>query len=396
MAELPGFFRITGQKWFCSAVDAELFVVTARTPGGGEGTSGLGLFLVPKSVEGRINDFAIRKLKYKLGTRSMATGEIDFWGALAEPIGPLDQGFNNAVRIVLDTSRLYNAIGACGIMRRAFLEAQTYSRYRRAFGKAISEYPLVRRKLARMKVDSCAALASTFRILDMTDRLDQGGNDPDLPPARRIQVTINKYWTSIVCTQTVHSAIEVLGGNGTIEDFSVLPRLYRDAIVLESWEGSHNVLCLQVLRDFAQRQMHESWLREIRNTLNALSLSSVHLKRARSLIDEVAEEINELLRMDEELAPLEIRSVVDRMCVLDGYVSLLRDLDFQSRQFGEAKREKGSPRFVSHVLRGSQSRSGWNLKARTTRELISLTTEPQIHKSINSSTARSSSCTGSH
>jgi alkylation response protein AidB-like acyl-CoA dehydrogenase len=334
--ELSGnTFRIYGQKWFCSVADAELFVVTAKFPKGAEGTKGLGLFLVPRMLENKSNGFEIRKLKSKLGTRSMATAEIDFTGALAERIGPLDQGFNNAVRIVLDTSRIYNAVVACGMMRRAYIEGQTYSKHRTSFGKPIAAYPLVQKTLARMHVDSSAALATTFRILHMGDLLDLNHN-ADIAAARRINVMINKYWTSLRCTETVHRAIEILGGNGTIEDFSVLPRLYRDAIVLESWEGSHNVLCLQVLRDFVQRKMHEPWLNELTNTLSSLTSGSSHINHASSFLAAVKNEIDQLLSLDEERSTLEIRQVVERMCVLHGYIALLRERYFEMKQYGEA------------------------------------------------------------
>ena len=151
---------------------------------------------------------------------------------------------------MLDTSRLYNAVTACGILRRAFVEARTFAEYRKAFGRPIFQYPLVRDTLAVIHADSAAALATTFRILELTDRCET----EDQRAARRIHVMANKYWTSLRCTESVHRAIEVLGGNGTIEDFSILPRLYRDAIVLESWEGAHNALCLQILPG-----LHAAW-----------------------------------------------------------------------------------------------------------------------------------------
>ncbi|HSP06672.1 MAG TPA: acyl-CoA dehydrogenase family protein, partial [Acidobacteriota bacterium] len=225
-----GRFRIHGEKWFCSVMDAGLFVVTARPLGAPSGTRGLGLFLAPRKIDDRLNGFHIRRLKSKLGTRSMATGEAEFQGALAEPIGPLEDGFKNAVRIVLDTSRLQNAVSACGILRRAFVEAHSFAEHRKAFGSPILQYPLVRATLAAIQADAAAALATTFRILDLTDHADT----EDRITARRIHVMANKYWTSLRCTEGVHSAIEILGGNGTIEDFSILPRLYRDSIVLES------------------------------------------------------------------------------------------------------------------------------------------------------------------
>lgn len=329
-AKRQGWYRISGEKWFCSVIDAGLFVVTARPEGAPQGTQGLGLFLVPRTMEGAVNDFTIRRLKYKLGTRSLASAEVDFNGALAEPIGPLEEGFKNLVGIVLDTSRVHNAVAACGLMRRACIEAQGYAQQRCAFGKAIIEHPTVAQILARMKVVSCAAVATTFRILAMSDRLARSQHQ-DLSAARRTHVNLNKYWTAIHCTRVVRDAIEVLGGNGTIEEFSVLPRLYRDAIVLESWEGTHNTLCAQVLRDFTSRGLHHAWLAEMRQALTGIKQPALAAYRTRMalLLDDVAVRIERLLSNDGDYASLHIRSVIDRMCIANDFLSLLLELDWE-------------------------------------------------------------------
>jgi alkylation response protein AidB-like acyl-CoA dehydrogenase len=319
--ESPGTFHIHGEKWFCSVMDAGLFVVTARPEGAQVGTRGLGLFLLPRIYQGSINGFSVRRLKPKLGTRSMATGETEFHGAFAEQIGQLEEGFKNAVRIVLDTSRVHNAVSACGILRRVYVEARTFAERRRAFGNPILHYPLVRRALAQIRAESCAALATTFHILSMTDRLSKGVTKTEENLARRVHVMINKYWTSLQTTRMVRNGIEVLGGNGTIEDFSILPRLYRDAIVLESWEGTHNTLCLQVLRDFQQRAMHSEWFTEIRHRIQ--NLRNVNSERATAIEKQVTDSINRLLDCPDSDAQLFIRSVVDSMCILHAYTSML-------------------------------------------------------------------------
>jgi len=338
-----GMYRISGEKWFCSVIDAGMFVLMARPEGAPEGTRGLGLFLVPRTVDGNVNDFSIRRLKYKLGTRSMASAEVDFNGALAEPIGPLDAGFRNLVSIVLDTSRVHNAVATCGLMRRACIEAQAYARYRVAFGKPIIEHPMLAQILARMKVMTSAAVATTFRILAGTDRLAGGELSNDAKDARRTHVNINKYWTSIQCSRVIRDAIEVLGGNGTIEEFSVLPRLYRDAIVLESWEGTHNTLCAQVLRDFATRDLHRPWLAEIREALSTCTHPSLEAQRLHvaHLLDEVTARIERLLSNDADYAALHIRVVVDRMCILNSYLSLLLELEWELVQPSLSGKESG-------------------------------------------------------
>jgi hypothetical protein len=137
-------------------------------------------------------------------------------------------------------------------MRRAYMVASEFAREREAFGRVIRDYPLVRENLAVMKAEADAALASTMELTRVVDRIDKGEADEEDMAWHRVLVNANKFVTSLAATKAVRRGIEALGGNGTIEDFSPLPRLYRDAIVFESWEGTHNVLCAQVLRDLAR------------------------------------------------------------------------------------------------------------------------------------------------
>jgi alkylation response protein AidB-like acyl-CoA dehydrogenase len=330
----PGGWRLFGEKWFCSVADAGLFVVSARPEGAPDGTRGLGLFLVRRELDGRPNGFQLRRLKIKLGTRSMPTGEIEFDGAAAEPIGELGAGFRNLVGIVLDTSRYHNAVAACGLIRRAFTEARAYARRRIAFGHPIIAFPAVQEILARMKLRSRAALATTFRLLDQTDGVDTGRGDDALRAARRIGVMVNKYWTAIQATRVARDGIEILGGNGTIEDFSVLPRLYRDAIVIESWEGTHNTLCAQVLRDFKARGLHRPWLGRMASEIDDLRSVGVgdHAEIAGSLLDELRRRIDRLVDAEERTAAAWIRDVVDRMAVLTDWVALATQAAWETRQ----------------------------------------------------------------
>jgi alkylation response protein AidB-like acyl-CoA dehydrogenase len=265
-AAMDGTWLLHGEKWFCSVADADLFAVTARPQGAGGGTRGLACFLVPRTLDtGTSNNFRIRRLKDKLGTRCLASAEIEFDGSLAWPIGPLDEGFHVAVEELLNTSRWLNAVGSAGIMHRAFLEAASYARHRRAFGQNISEFPAVRTTLASMKMDAHAALASTLLLTGLIERLDAGNASEGDRAAHRILVNANKLVTSTDATDVAHRGIEVLGGNGTIEDFSALPRLYRDSIVYESWEGTHSVLCAQVKRDLGRDDTLDAllaWLSE--------------------------------------------------------------------------------------------------------------------------------------
>jgi Acyl-CoA dehydrogenase, C-terminal domain len=134
-------------------------------------------------------------------------------------------------------------------MKRAYREASGFAREREAFGGPIDRFPLVRENLAVMKSEEAAAFASSMHLTELVARIDDGSATDEDMTWHRLLVNGNKFLTSLAATQVVRRGIETLGGNGTIEDFSPLPRLYRDAIVFESWEGTHNVLCAQALRD---------------------------------------------------------------------------------------------------------------------------------------------------
>lgn len=250
--EGDGTWRISGEKWFCSVADADAFLLLARPAGAPPGTRGLGCFLVPRTVDGSPNGFSIRRLKEKLGTVSMASAEIDFDRAVAYPIGPIDTGFKLMVTAMLNTSRWMNSVGDVGIMRRAHLEASAYARHREAFGRRIADFPLVRRQMAQIKAEWLGALHSTWHLTALDEAVDLGSPEDGDAGFHRYLVNANKLTCSLAATQVVREAIEILGGNGAIETFSVLPRLLRDAVVYEQWEGTHNTLTAQVLRDLGR------------------------------------------------------------------------------------------------------------------------------------------------
>jgi alkylation response protein AidB-like acyl-CoA dehydrogenase len=290
---VAGAWRISGEKWFCSVADADLFAVTARPDGALPGTKGLACFVIPRSLDGvSPNGFRLRRLKDKLGTRALASAEIDFDNALAFPIGELDQGFNIAVSELLNTSRWLNAVGSVGIMCRSYLEASTFARHREAFGVVIATYPAVREQLALIKAETAAALASTMALTELVGRIDEGAASPKEIAVHRFLVNANKYVTSIAASDIVHRAIEILGGNGTIEDFSPLPRLYRDAVVFESWEGTHNVLCAQVQRDCIRLGLLSPVREWVLNELSMLSApDSSGAQRVKTILESLQEHL---------------------------------------------------------------------------------------------------------
>ncbi len=304
-----GTWRIHGEKWFCSVVDADLAVVTARPEGAPSGTRGLATFVVPRHLDdGSPNHYSVRRLKTKLGTRSMASAELDFEGAEAWLVGAARGGFGKTVEIVLTTSRLHNAVAATGMMRRVELEASSYAQHREAFGRPILQYPLVRATLDGIRAQTRAAVASTFDLCAAADRLARGEARATDASFHRMGVCMNKYWTSVRATQVIHDGIEVLGGNGAIEDFSILPRLLRDAIVMENWEGTHNVLCAQVLKDMHRAQVHEGFFAHLDGLVSGHPALTERLAADRAAAQR-------LLDAPAEQAAYDIRGFVDRLMV---------------------------------------------------------------------------------
>ena len=269
-----GLYAITGEKWFCSNINAELILLTARYNENVAGTRGLGLFLVPaKLPSGEKNHFFVRRLKEKIGTRALASAEVDFKGALAYAIEPLDTSFKTTMEDVLHISRLFNSFCVLGMGRRAFQIAFQYAGHREAFGQRIIQYPLVQQNLARIKVENTAltsAICATTALQDQAD-LQRASNDQAL--LLRLLANLNKSISALWSVDHIHHCIDVLAGNGAIESFSSLPRLLRDSIVCENWEGTHNTLYMQILRDIHKYEVDKIFFSHMDDLLKHIEAS---------------------------------------------------------------------------------------------------------------------------
>ncbi len=309
-----GTWLLNGEKWFCSNVSADLALVTARVPGQGEGTAGLGLFLVPRVLDdGSPNGIYIRRLKDKLGTRSMATAEVEFRDALAYQLGALDAGFRNMMIYVVNTSRIFNALGCSGNARRAYATAWAYARHRLAFGQAIIHFPLVQDALTRMRTDATAMLSGSMRIVRTVDEIESGRKmDAHSGAFLRMALNLNKMRSAVLAHEVIQSAIELLGGNGAIESFSVLPRLLRDNVVYENWEGTHNVLMAQVQRDMRRYHVHGPFCDQVRQMLEPLPFKRLKREGLQAL-DTMQEQMSALLQMELQTASVPFRPLMNRL-----------------------------------------------------------------------------------
>lgn len=309
-----GAWLLNGEKWFCSNVTADLALVTARVEGQGEGTAGLGLFLAPRRLDdGRLNTMTIRRLKEKLGTRSMATAEVTFHDTLAYQVGAPEAGFRNVMTYVVNTSRIFNAVGCSANARRAYMTAWAYARHRLAFGQAIIHFPLVQHLLTCMRTDATAMLSGTMRIVRTVDEIESGRRtDANSGAFLRMALNVNKMRSAILAHEVIQGGIEALGGNGTIESFSILPRLLRDNVVYENWEGTHNVLLAQVQRDMRRYNVHGSFCDTVRQMLEPLPFKRLKREGLEAL-DNIQDQLGALLQMDLQSASVPFRSLMVRL-----------------------------------------------------------------------------------
>jgi putative acyl-CoA dehydrogenase len=233
-----GEYRITGHKWFCSAPMSDAFLVLAQAPGG------LTCFLLPRwTPSGEKNSFELQRLKRKLGNRSNASSEVEFDRAAAWRIGEEGRGVATIIEMVQHT-RLDCCIGSSAIVRRAVVEAIHHARQRCAFGKSLVDHSLMQAVLADVAAESEAATLLSMRLAQAFDRR---ASDVRERAFARLATTVAKYWICKRAPTTVAEALECLGGGGYVEE-SILPRLYREAPLNSIWEGSGNVICLDVLR----------------------------------------------------------------------------------------------------------------------------------------------------
>jgi alkylation response protein AidB-like acyl-CoA dehydrogenase len=263
-----GRVEITGEKWFCSNVDGAAIVLLARPEGAPDGPAGLGLYLVPRTLEdGRPNRYSIRRLKQKLGTKSVPTGEVEFHGALGYALrsrpadaedGPpagSDAGGLGRMMEMVNGSRFGVALMGLGIARRCFAEATAWAHHRQAKGRALVDLPLVREQLVDLLAELEAATALGFECAAAGRR---GGG----AALRRILVPAAKVRLCRLGVEAASFAVELHGGNGYCEDWG-LTRQLRDAQCHPIWEGSENICVLDVLRTIRRDRSHEALLARV-------------------------------------------------------------------------------------------------------------------------------------
>lgn len=281
----PGHtWRLYGDKWFCSNPDAALAMVLARTEGAPAGMKGVSLFLLPRTLpDGSANSYRIIRLKDKMGTRSMASGEIRLEGAKAWLVGELGRGFAQMADMV-NNSRLSNGMRAAGLMRRAVSEALFISRHRQAFGKHLIDMPLMQRQLAKQMVPAEQARTMMFQTAEALRRSDAG--ESGAYALTRLLTPLIKFRACRDARKVTGDAMEVRGGCGYIEEWGD-PRIVRDAHLGSIWEGTSNIVALDVMRAIVREDALPVWRVHVTDLLARTPWHAQVSTRLHTLVDQV-------------------------------------------------------------------------------------------------------------
>ena len=268
-------YEITGHKWFCSAPMSDLFLVLAQTD------AGVSCFLLPRILpDGTRNAFHIQRLKDKLGNHSNASSEIELHGAWARMVGEPGRGVPTIIEMVGHT-RLDCVIGGAAGMRAGVMNATHHAAHRSAFGNLLIDQPLMRNVLADLCIESEAATVLAMRLARAYDEADAdaqaGESSTDAQLFKRLATAVSKYWVCKRAPNHAFESMECLGGNGYVEE-SGMPRLYREAPLASIWEGSGNVISLDVLRAMAHNpRSYEVFISELEESRGADKHLDAHI-----------------------------------------------------------------------------------------------------------------------
>ena len=342
-----GHWLLNGSKWFCSNVDAEAILTLARPEGASPGLRGLAMFLVPATKpDGSPNGIRIKRVKDKLGTRCVPTAEVDFVDAEAyliageqSDVGAATDGRGvNRMMDMVTESRLGVSIMGLGIMRRSFLEAAIYAAHREAFGRGIDQTPQVRETLVQMVVETEAAAALVFEAAEVNA---VGDGDSRLS---RILTPLAKFRAARGGLESASQAVEIFAGNGYIENWPVARQL-RDGQCHTIWEGTENVICLDIQRAMIKEAAHEALLQRVESALSVasdLAPSVPSLGHPIDAVEQTARDVRQVIaylaQADREVAMLNSRRLAGYLADLAQAALLLEEAVWESAHHGSARK----------------------------------------------------------
>jgi putative acyl-CoA dehydrogenase len=273
-------FRLFGTKWFTSATTAQVAITLAQVEESWSRPRNLSVFLVRlRDEDGRLRGIHVNRLKDKLGTRALPTAELALEGTPAHMIGGIGNGVRK-ISALFNVTRVYNAVAAVAGMRRAVALASDYATRRLAFGKPLAEHPLHAATLGAMELEWRAGFHLAFHVVELLGKQECGNASPDELARLRLLIPVAKLYTAKQAVAVASEALESFGGAGYIEDTG-LPRLLRDAQVLSIWEGTTNVLSLDVLRALEKTDALNAFVRDARRRLVELRVDALAVVSAR-------------------------------------------------------------------------------------------------------------------
>ena len=352
----PDGWRVDGSKWFCSNLDAEAILTLARPDGGREGLPGLAQFLVPKyRTDGTRNGIHIRRLKDKLGTKAVPTGEVDFVDAEAYLMGAERTGDETSARDgrgvnrmmeMVQGSRFGVALMGLGIMRRSFLEAAIYAHHRVAFGHTIAAYPLVRETLVDMVTEVEAGCAIAFEAAEAGAR-----RDPESQRLYRLLVPLAKLRCTRRGIELASQAVEMHGGNGYIENWPVARQL-RDAQCHTIWEGTENIICLDVLRAMTKEHAEDALFARIERAIAGAEHPSLRAASAAvgASVDDVKSAIAWLDKAPQDVRLLQARRLANFMADVAQAALLVEEAVWELAHKGSARKAIVARHFIEMHL----------------------------------------------
>ncbi|HEX4684248.1 MAG TPA: acyl-CoA dehydrogenase family protein [Gemmatimonadaceae bacterium] len=287
-----GSFRLYGTKWFTSATTSQMALALARIDGAPTGGRGLSVFLVElRDESGALRGIRVNRLKDKLGTRALPTAELTLEGTPATLVGGAGDGVRK-ISALFNVTRVYNAVAAIGGMRRALALADDYSRRRMAFGRRLADQPLHRDTLAGLEARCRASFLLTFRVVELLGKEECGTASESELAILRLLTPVAKLYTAKQAVIVASEVCEAFGGAGYVEDTGI-PRLLRDAQVLPIWEGTTNVLSLDMWRAIERTGAFEPWIADVRARLRAVNDERLHgtLSQVRAMAEDLGREV---------------------------------------------------------------------------------------------------------
>ena len=350
-----GTFRLHGDNWFTSAIGFARFltVKTARPDGAAAGSKGLGLYLVPSHIDPDwkiANECTVVHLKEKVGTRGLPTGEVKLTGTTAYELAPAGAGLKLMME-ALSCSRVHNAMGAAGTMRRALMESLCWASHRSPFGKLLVEQPTVQKRILDIQTEWLAGSALAF---EAARSFDAAQSDDTQTPWARMATALAKYKTAEQAVWCTRKALELVGGNGYTEEYPVA-RQFRDAQVMTVWEGPEQIQALELMRLLIQENSGQAYLERL-STIHAALPDAMKTESDRllTLNGEMSAALQRLAQ-DPAAAPQAGDEYLQRMADVLAYALLCEEAAWEIAHCNDAEKALFAVRFYErtfvHTLR---------------------------------------------